>query len=89
VLRQKEIRLEAAGVEAGMDKADCVFLEKLIRHSCVERESLWGLRKQNCGRQRSSSGPKGTDCSTRRYTQGCSEPAFVGTDVWAITAQWS
>lgn len=60
VLRQKEVRLEAAEVEAGMDKADCVSLEKLIR-PYVERESLQGLRKQNCGKQRSSSGPKGTD----------------------------
>lgn len=85
--------MEAAEVEAGMDeawmsKADCVFLEKLIT-PCVEIESLQGLRRQNCGKQRSSSGPKGTDCSTRRCTQACSEPAFVGTDVWAIIALWS
>lgn len=80
--------MEAAEVEAGMEKADCVFLEKLIRR-CVERESLWGLRKQNCAKQGSFSGPKETDYSTRRYRQTCSEPAFVGTDVWAITALWS
>ena len=85
VLRQKEMQLEAAEVEAGMDKADCAFLEKLIR-SCVERETLQGLRKQNFRKQRSSQGPRGTDCSTRSYTQACSELAFVGTDVWAITA---
>lgn len=88
VLGRKEMWLEAAEIEAGMDKADCIFLEKLIRPS-VERESLQALRQQNRGKQRSLSGPKGTDCSTRRYVQACSEPAFVGTDVWVITALWS
>lgn len=50
------MQLETSGLEAGMDKADSVFLEKL-RRPCVE--SLQGLRKRNCEKQRSSSGPRG------------------------------